>query len=252
MSTFYQQYESPNDPVFKVDETGAYNISIRFNSNPYDTDFYAKDFSLTKVIVAEDTTYADITFDNFYKSISTKGKVVAEEKEVYFGDSAGDNDLAALVYDGVHTDIWNREGETDELPLLHLYALSFLSSRQNFTEYLILDVFDNSDNITPDKFIQFQGKYYSIVSYSKSFRHSWVTLHLRERITPDVTITFRSIILTSVDGEAGVNSSYVPEVGGSEGAVWGSITGTLTDQSDLTTALGLKLTISCCCPCCDF
>ena len=210
----WRMYESPNDEVFFVTEDGNYNITITFEqstaaSAPYTEDVYLTDFSLTKIVAIEDTTYSDITFDTYFKAVSDVGKKVKEPFDFFFGDSPGTGDLAALVYDGSNTSEWDRAGETDDSPLIELYCLNYLTNRKAYSKYLILTVKDASDAITPVNYITFGGDTYDIVSFDKSYRFSWITLHLKQRLTGDVTMTFNEVPLTSIDGEKMTNDSLV-------------------------------------------
>lgn len=212
---YWYQWESQMNNIFWVDTTGNYNIKIEFVESDmagavYDEEVYIKNFSLTKIISADGTTYTDVTFDKYYRALSSKGKIIFPEQDIFFGDSVGSNDLAALKIGGANTNTWNRAGVVDELPLLNIHCLNFLSGRQDYTEYIIIDVKDTRDSITPINSIQFLGKYYNIVSFDKSLRHSWTTLHLRQRLTTDVAVIFIETPLTSVDGIDPVDTSYQP------------------------------------------
>ena len=90
----------------------------------------------------------------------------------------------------------------DDAPLLYLWAKNLLTSRQDYTEYIVCMIKDSNDSITPLNYIQFNGKLYHIVSYEKSFRSSWIALHLKEWKTTDVTITWEMYALTSINGES--------------------------------------------------
>lgn len=207
-------YESPNDDVFKIIADGDYNIEIDFIESDdagadYEEDVYFKDVELIKITAIEDDTYTDISFDQYYKCESDKGKTIEEDIDLYFADTTGTNDLAALVYSGSNTDEWDREGQDDNASLQYLFALDYLSDRQDYRKYIMIDVKDPSDNITPINIISFGGNTYSIASYEKSYRTSWCRLHLRQRITAgDITLIFNEIALTSIDGESAVSSSY--------------------------------------------
>ena len=232
----WRMYESPNDEVFFVTEDGNYNITITFEqstaaSAPYTEDVYLTDFSLTKIVAIEDTTYSDITFDTYFKAVNNVGKKVKEPFDFFFGDSPGTGDLAALVYGGNNTSEWDRATVDDNKPLLELYALSYLTNRKAYSKYLILTVKDAADIITPVNYITFGGDTYDIVSFDKSYRFSWVTLHLKQRLTGDVTMTFNEVPLTSIDGEKMTNDSLVvtgtesfPSAGIalSTGSAWGT------------------------------
>ena len=212
----WRMYESPNDEVFFVTEDGNYNITITFEqstaaSAPYTEDVYLTDFSLTKIVAIEDTTYSDITFDTYFKAVSDVGKKVKEPFDFFFGDSPGTGDLAALVYSGSNTSEWNRADVVpdDDSPLIELYCLNYLTNRKAYSKYLILTVKDAADIITPVNYITFGGDTFDIVSFDKSYRFSWVTLHLKQRLTGDVTMTFNEVPLTSIDGEKMTNDSLV-------------------------------------------
>jgi len=206
-------YESPNDEVFKIIADGDYNIKIDLIESDdagadYEENVYIKDVSLTKIIALEDDTYSDITFDKYFNAKSDKGKKIDETIDFYFGDTPGTNDLAALIYSGSNTDEWNREGEADAASLQYLYALDYLSDKQDYRKYIVIDVYDPDDNITPVNFISFRGDIFSIASYEKFYRTSWCRLHLRQRITTgDVTISFIETPLTSIDGQSAVSNS---------------------------------------------
>jgi hypothetical protein len=221
-------YESPNDEVFRVTEDGDYNITITFEqstaaSAPYTEDAYLTDFSLTKIVAIEDTTYTDITFDTFYRAISNAGKKVKDTIDMYFGDSPGTGDVAGLIYAAAQTYEWDREGVNDNKSLLYLWALNYLTNRKAYSKYLILSVKDSSDNITPLNFIEYDGDNYDIVSYEKSYRSSWIILHLKERLTGDVTLDFQEIPMTSIDGEKTTTTTLVNEGAGS--SLWVDIIG---------------------------
>lgn len=210
----WRMYESPNNEVFFVTEDGDYNITITFEQStaaaaPYTEDVYLTDFSLTKIVAIEDTTYSDITFDTYFKAVSNVGKKVKAPVDFYFGDSPGTGDLAALVYGGVNTSEWDRTGVDDNKALLEIYSLNYLTNRKAYSKYLILTVKDASDGITPVNYITFGGDTYDVVSFNKSYRFSWVTLHLKQRLTGDVTMTFNEVPLTSIDGEKVTNDSLV-------------------------------------------
>jgi len=203
-------YESSNDNVFKIIADGDYNIEIELIESDtagadYEEEVYIKDVELVKISVVEEDTYSDISFDEFYRATSNKGKKIEETIEIYFGDTIGTGDLAALIYSGANTDEWDREGQNDNESLQYLYALDYLSDKQDYRKYIIIDVYDPNDNITPINFISFDGNTYTIASYEKSYRTSWCQLHLRQRITTgDATIVFSIMPLTSIDGESAV------------------------------------------------
>ena len=214
ISTVWQIYESPNNEVFRITQSGDYNINIKFFQSiglipPYQEDVWLRNFSLTKILSIDDNTYSDISFDIFYKAISDQGKKIKPDKDVFFGDTIGTNDLAALVYDGSNTDKWDRVTGGDDKPLLELYCLNYLTNRKAYSKYLMLTVKDAADSITPVNYITFGGDTYDIVSFDKSYRFSWVTLHLKQRLTGDITLAFNEIIMNSIDGEKMTNDSLI-------------------------------------------
>jgi len=246
MTDPWQWFESPNSDVFKVDEDGDYNIQIIMvesdhASAPYSEEAYIRDVSLVKIVALEEATFTDITLDDYYRAISTKGKVVDETIDMFFGDSFNPNDMAALIYGGLNTEEWDRYGHNDDTWLLRLRALDYLSMRQDYLEHIILSVKDPGDNIFPHNIIQLNSKNYTILSYDKSFRTQWINLHLLERLDTDATMTFIQSKLTSIDGEDATNTQPVVISEGVTGdTYWGTITGTMADQADLTAALNLK------------
>ena len=54
------------------------------------------------------------------------------------------------------------------------------------------------------------------------------------------TSNFGGTILTSAESTVQLALDRLDDVAGTGGGTWGSITGTLSDQTDLDTALGLK------------
>jgi len=224
----WELYESPRDEVFRVTEDGNYNIIMEFFESPsaagaYSEDAYIKDVSLTKVVAVGDDTYSDITFDRYYRSTGD-GKKIQEDRELYFGDSPGTNDLAAIVYSAANTSQWDRYGSTDEMPLLRIKALNYLCTRKEYSEYLVLNVKDSAAAITPINTITYNGVSYNIVSFEKSYRHSWVTLHLREVIFDALfDIDFLEIPLTTIDGKT--TESTTTQLSGGGSVAWVDITG---------------------------
>jgi hypothetical protein len=213
----YVLYESEVTAIFKL--TGAvldtydYNFQIEILTNDPVDDYEIRmvDFDLTRAIVVEGENVEDVVFDVFYKGNSTKGKKKIDAGDFYFGDSGTTTDFAALIYGGVVTDEWNREGEADADPLLYLWVKNYLISRQDYTDYIICNIKDSSDNITPINYIQRDGKLYHIVGYEKSFRTSWIALHLKEWKTADVTVSWDRTNLTSIEGQSTSGTSpYVP------------------------------------------
>ena len=219
------KYESPLSGDWKmigtigVAENYNFKIEIRSNDDTSDYTCYLTNFECTREIIEDGESVTDIAFDRFYKAESDQGKIRQEEAvDMYFGDSANLNDFASIVYDGVVTEEWDRQGETDGLKLLQLYALNYLTGRKRYSEYLIIDVKDLSDNIAHINYIQFDSKAYKIASYEKSYRSSWVKLHLREIITGDITLSWSEVSLTTVDGEdTGMATSTTVGVEGTQG-----------------------------------
>lgn len=226
----YVLYESEVNAVFKL--TGVigvahnYNFQIEIITNDPFNDYEIRmiDFDLTRAIIIEGENYEDVVFDTFYKAISTKGKIKVDAEDFHFGDSGTITDFAALVYAAAVTYEWDREGGgADNQTLLYLWAKNFLISRQDYTEYIICEIKDSGDNITPVNYIEWNGKNYHIVSFEKSYRSSWISLHLKQWLTSDLTVGWERTPLTSVDGQgSGASSPYIPP---SVGAAWDMITG---------------------------
>jgi len=245
----YLLYESEVSGIFKlkgeVGQTFDYNFKLEIITNDAADDYEIRliDFDLSKAIIVEGENIEDVVFDQFFRALSSKGKI-KHDIEVYFGDSSMLTDFAALVYSGAVTDEWNREGEADAKQLLYLWAKNYLISRQDYTEYINCEIKDPGDNITPVNYIEWDSKKYHIVSYEKSYRPSWIRLHLKQWLADDLIVNWEIIPLYSVDGEgSGASSPYIPPaVDGI--AAWGNITGTLANQTDLDDALALKAPIA--------
>jgi hypothetical protein len=201
-------YESTASVFFKllgnVGETYNYNIKIEIITNDTVNDYEVRldDFEFSRIFVSEGEDLSNVSFDVYYRAQSTKGKIRLPVQDFYFGDAGSAGDHAGLIYAAALTYEWDREGVNDNALLLYLWAKNLLTSRQDYTEYIVCVIKDSSDNITPVNYIEWDGKKYHIVSYDKSFRSSWIALHLKEWKTSDVTITWEMTALTSVNGES--------------------------------------------------
>jgi len=202
----YLYYESPENDTFKlvgnIGQTFNYNFKIEIISN--DTvnfyDINLTDFDFTRIFTAVGDDLSGVTFDMFYRGMSAKGKIKLPVVDFYFGDTVPAADFAALVYSGNNTDEWDREGVNDNALLLYLWAKNMLTARQDYMEYIVCVIKDSGDNITPVNYIQFDGKTYHIVSYDKSPRSSWISLHLKQWVTTALAITWEAQNLTSING----------------------------------------------------
>lgn len=221
----YESYASANFKLLgNIGEAYNYNIKIEIFSQFSNEDFpiQLSNFNLTRASIVDDENIDDITFDSYSTGTISKGKI-KKEIELYFGDSIMVTDFAALYWSTNVTSQWNRIGEIDNKSLLYLLAKDYLISRQGYTEYIMIDVKDTGDNITPVNFIEWNSKIYNIVSYEKSFRSSWVKLHLKQRLTADIAVGWEVTRLTSVDGQSsGGSTPYTPSIGGDSS--WPSIT----------------------------
>lgn len=208
-------YESEVSAAFKliggVGDTYDYNFKLQVYSEDGLTDFELElyDFNFTRVVYIEEDSQEDVTFDSFYRGTITQGKQIRETEDLYFGDSPTTGDFAGLIYAAAQTDEWNREGSADAQSLIWCWLKNYLISRQNYTEYVICNIKDSGDNITPINYIIWNGKKYHIVSYDKSWRRSWISLHLKEWITDDIAIGYEAIPLTSIDGESAAGTSTI-------------------------------------------
>jgi len=223
-------YESSISTNFKlIGNIGGpavdYNIQIELISGTglNDINIQLSEFDISISSIVDEENVEDITFDSYHAGTISQGKI-KKSIEAYFGDSGLVTDFAALLYSGAVTSKWDRYGNAGEdKPLFQLLAKEYLISRQDYAEYLMLDIKDTGDNITPINFIQWDSNIYNIVSYEKSWRSSWIRLHLKQRFTIDKTIGWQVNQLTSVDGESsGSSTPYSPSPGSSD---WGSITG---------------------------
>jgi len=203
----YLFYESALTANFKlignIGQTFDYNFKIEIISN--DTvnfyEIHLVDFDFTRIFTDEGDDLTGVSFDIFYRGISTKGKIKLPVIDFYFGDTVPAGDFAALVYAAANTFEWDREGVNDNALLLYLWAKNLLISRQDYTEYIICVIKDSGDNIIPVNYISWGGKQYHIVSYDKAFRSSWIALHLKEWKTANVNISWEMIALTSINGQ---------------------------------------------------
>lgn len=222
-------YESEVSAIFKligaVGETHDYNFKINvYSDDPVnDYDIELGDFNFTRVVYIDEDSQEDVTFDSFHRGTVATGKVKTDVIDLHFGDSPTTGDFAGLIYSGAQTDEWNRADTADAAGLIYLYCKNLLNSRQEYTEYIVCRIKDTSDNITPINYLQWDSKLYHIVSYSRSWRTSWIELHLRQWLTADVTMGWEYTPLTSVDGESTSRSStYITSSGGN---IWSAIVG---------------------------
>jgi hypothetical protein len=198
-----------------IGATGFYNVRIKLiliDPEPtYYGEFVFKNFDIRRYVEVDGEQTSDITFDRLYRVTSTKGKLT-EEKELVFGDSGTSGDIGRLTTDengASGTVLWNRYGKTDSLSLVELYALDYLSKRSTYLDYLQIGIYDFERELEPHNIVQYDSKYYTFKSYSRSYNTNYVNAVLQELVTTDVSITVELTDLTSVDGVSRTGSNVV-------------------------------------------
>jgi len=183
-STFYQTFESDNIEQLKVTEDGDYQVEIAFyvNSNVSGEKVEVELGSnpeVTLVSVGDGgAVNENITFDKSFTVTQTGGRGI-ETTETVFGDSGNTSDAAALKdSSGNLTENWSRYGESEARPLIELYLQNRLNNRRDYMEYVTVDHWDETEQITPEKILLIGSKHYEIIGYTKDHKSSYMTLRL--------------------------------------------------------------------------
>jgi len=183
-----------------------------------------------------------VTYDKFYLATntgSTATQIESLEQELFFGDCSQNNDIGAFKVDGTLTTSWNSYGLTEQVSLMSLISKQKLRQFNKYKNYLRIGIKHNN-NISFNNILTIGSKKYSIVGYSNEVKNNNLQLELVEFLTDSIGYSFEQFTLNTVDGERST-TTIAASSSSSSGATWGSITGTLSSQSDLNTALGAKL-----------
>ena len=122
------------------------------------------------------------------------------ESEIFFGDSAQDDDLGALMKSGVRTSSWDRYGKTDGETLQVLNGLEKVVNSSAYKDYLRLHIMDVDDNIKLYERLKINSTYYRINSYTRAHNDRSLLVEIEEIITSDPTYSSSTYILDSVAG----------------------------------------------------
>jgi len=189
ITTDWELYKSPVSNVWKIEAlTGDYNIEIKIiatGTGAYSVENLLKNFTLIRIVSEDGETYSDVSFDRFYRA-RQDGKLKKDTFDVFFGDTPTTGDVAALIYSGDNTTLWNRQGETDEKSLLNVFAIDYLESRADYLDYITLSINDDDNTIKRNNIVSLtrEGvtKNYDILNFTKRYRSGFLDVHLRERL----------------------------------------------------------------------
>ena len=184
------------------------------------------------------------TYDKFYLATntgSTATQINKIENEIFYGDSTQLNDIGSIRIGSSLSSKWNSYGNTEQVSIISLLSKFQLKEASKYKNYLRIGI-KHTNNIHFNNTLLINSKSYTISSYSNDVKNNKLQLELSEVITDSVNYLFESFSLNSIDGERSSSSSS--SGGGSGTVAWGDITGTLSSQSDLNSAINNKLNIS--------
>jgi hypothetical protein len=141
------------------------------------------------------------SFDKYYIATNTNTSAInVADKTLYFGDGLGQTDIGTLKTDSITlTNSWSNYGQTNNLPLINIYAKNRLKMNSRFKNYLNLTFLRNDINI--DSVLPIKGKLYYPVALSHSLGESKISVSLVELLTDDINVSVTPTTLSSIDGD---------------------------------------------------
>jgi hypothetical protein len=204
-------YETPLGYAFRVSDTANYNVRITFfarNSNSYDGYFFLKDLTINKVQGATSLDSNDaesIVLDAWYLQDSQQNAGIIEDKTL-IGDGVGTSSVGSIIYDDSGTDqftlAWsNSYAGASGLKLLDIWARNELNDRAAYKDFLRFTVHDLDHSIFLDSILSINGRYYTIISYSKDMKYCLTTCDVEELLTTSQSYNeIQYAYLNTVDG----------------------------------------------------
>ena len=183
-SGVYETLETENVEQLKIVEDGDYQVKITFSilsqvSAPDVQMEFDGQPLITLVSVGDGSTINEnLTFDKSFTITQPDGRGIKTDETVY-GDSGNTSDVAALTDSaGNLTETWSRYGETENRPLIELCLQNRLNNRKDFAEYVTIEYWDDSEEISPEKVIRMNPKFYEILGYEKNHKNGKYKMNL--------------------------------------------------------------------------
>lgn len=106
-----------------------------------------------------------------------------EEYMTRIGDSAETNDQGKITIGGTLTTDWRTYGNTEDKPAIELLGAYQLNQRHGFVNFVTVEIKDPSDTIHPETILSFDGIYYRMIRFNKSYKNITVEADLLELTT---------------------------------------------------------------------
>jgi hypothetical protein len=153
----------------------------------------------------------DLTFDRFY-GVNNTDSVFTDvfEGEVFFGDSAQDNDIGSFQISSTRTETWNRYGKTENQNIQVLHGQNIIENFGRYKDYVRCTIFDPKHNIEPYSLLEIDSKFYQVVASTEIFgggARREIECEMVEVLNAAVGTALVSQSLTSVDGNSTQSST---------------------------------------------
>lgn len=196
---WWTHFESPLNDIFKITESGDYNIKLTLEVDSSSsitawTSLYLGIKNITINFNIDPTNKYNLAgnvYDKVYYQFSYKGIKTIEE-DSYFTDFTIPIEFASLMENenGVYVSTgskWNRYLNGEQRKLIDLYSQNILNNRATYKNYLRCKIYDRNNIINYSTIIVIEGKYYLFVKFDRNFKLGEIDCSLIELETNKLT-----------------------------------------------------------------